>query len=109
MISPFILVTFNHTILRVLWEDLLLGFGIATFSLCRLLARRNGEIALTDWFLTALGLLTLINPVLYSYFDMKTAAWNNLIIGGVILLLAIFQDWQDSDAGHWHPWHHRLH
>ena len=109
MISPFILLTLNHTILKVLWEDLLLGFGIATFSLCRLLARRKDEIALADWFVTALGFLTLINPFLYSYFNAKMAVWNNLTIGGIIFLLAIFQDWQDSDGAHWHPGPHIFH
>jgi len=109
MISPLILVTLNHKILRVLWEDLLLGFGIATFSLCRLLARHKGEIAFADWFLTALGFLTLINPFLYSYLNLKIAAWNNLAIGGVILSLAIFQDWQDSEANHWPMEHHIFH
>ena len=106
MISPFILVALNHTILKVLWEDLLLGFGIAAFSLCRLLARRKGEIAFADWFLTALGFLTLINPFLYSYFNLRMAAWNNLAIGGIIFVLAIFQDWQDSDIAHGHPGRH---
>ena len=109
MISPFILVTLNHTILKVLWEDLLLGFGIATFSFCRLLARRKGEIALADWFVTALGFLTLINPFLFSYFNAKMAVWNNLTIGGVIFLLAIFQDWQDSEGAHWHHGRHIFH
>ena len=64
MISPFVLVTLNHTILKTLWEDLLLGFGIAAFSLCRLLSRKEDEIALSDWFVTALGFITLINPFL---------------------------------------------
>jgi hypothetical protein len=106
MISPFILILLNHTILKILWEDLLLGFGIATFSLCRLLARRESEIALADCFVTALGFLTLVNPFLYSYFSSKTAAWNNLAIGGIVLLVALFQDWQDDTAGHWHPGQH---
>ncbi len=95
MISPFVLVTLNHGILKILWEDLLLGFGIATFSLCRLLARGEGEIVILDWLITALGFLTLVNPFLYRYFNMKFAAWNNLSIGGVILLLAVLQDWKD--------------
>ena len=109
MTSPFFLVFLNHNILKILWEDLLLGFGIATFSLCRLLARRDGEIALTDWFVTALGFLTLINPFLYNYFNLRTAAWNNLMIGGVILLVALFQDWHDSDASHWQSGGHIFH
>jgi len=109
MISPFILVAENRTILKVLWEDLLLGFGIATFSLCRLLARRKGEIAFADWFVTALGFLTLINSFLYHYFNLKLAAWNNLAIGGIILLVAIYQDYRDSDMVDYHPGHHVFH
>jgi hypothetical protein len=98
MISPFVLVTLNRSILKTLWEDLLLGFGIATFSLCRLFSRKEDEIALSDWFVTTLGFLTLINPFLYSYFKLKAAAWNNLSVGALVLLLAIYQDWQDADA-----------
>ena len=36
MVSPFVLAILNLRVLQVLWEDLILGFGIATFSLCRL-------------------------------------------------------------------------
>lgn len=97
MISPFILIAANHAILKTLWEDLLLGFGIATFSLCRLLARRKSEIALADWFVTALGFLTMINPILYRYFNLKFATWNNLALGTIILMAAIIQDYQDSE------------
>ena len=86
MISPFVLVTLNRSILKTLWEDLLLGFGIAAFSLCRLLSRKEDEIALSDWFVTALGFITLINPFLYSYFKLKAAAWNNLGVGALVLL-----------------------
>lgn len=106
MISPFALVLLNRSALKILWEDLLLGFGIATFSLCRLLARRDGVIVALDWLVTALGFLTLINPFLYRYFNMKLAAWNNLSIGAVVLLLALLQDWKDSNHGNWTELHH---
>jgi hypothetical protein len=109
MASPFILLLLKHSILKVLWEDLLLGFGIATFSLCRLLARRESVIAFADWFIAAFGFLTLINPFLYSYFNLRTAAWNNLAIGAVVLLVALFQDWHDSDASHWYSGGHIFH
>ena len=98
MISPFVLVTINHAILRTQWEDLLLGFGIAAFSLCRLFSRKNDEIVFSDWLMTALAFLTLVNPFLYRYFKLKVAAWNNLGVGMLVLLLAIYQDWQDSSA-----------
>ncbi len=96
MLSPFVLAILNRTIFKVLWDDLILGFGIAIFSLCRLLSRRHEEIAIADWVVTTLGILTIINPFLFSYSNVSVAAWNNVIIGGVVLLLAAYQDWKDS-------------
>jgi SPW repeat len=60
------------------------------------LSRRREEIAIADWIVTALGFLTLANPFLYSYFNMTVAAWNNVIIGSVVFVLAAYQDWKDS-------------
>jgi hypothetical protein len=97
MIAPFVLSLLNKAVVRVLWEDLILGFGIATFSLCRILSRRAPEIAIADWIVTALAFLTLINPVLYAYFRLPAAAWNNVVIGSSVFLLAAYQDWKDSD------------
>jgi SPW repeat len=98
MLSPFVLAFLNQAVFKVLWEDLILGFGIATFSLCRLLSRRSEEIAIADWIVTALGFLTFVNPFLYSYYNVTVAVWNNVIIGSVVFLLAAYQDWKDSDA-----------
>ncbi|MGH8546785.1 MAG: SPW repeat domain-containing protein [Gammaproteobacteria bacterium] len=100
MISPFALVFVNHHIFEVLWEDLILGFGIATFSLCRLLSRRKGEIVLADWLVTALAFLTLVNPFLYSYANAPLAKWNNLVIGGIVFILAVYQDRKDEHSMH---------
>jgi hypothetical protein len=96
MISPFILVFVNRRVLGVLWEDLLLGFGIATFSLCRLLSHRRGQIVFADWLVVTLGFLTLINPFLYNYSNAHLAKWNNWIIGGIVFILALYQDWKDE-------------
>jgi len=95
MLSPFVLELVNRIVVKVLWEDLILGFGIATFSLCRLLSRRGEEIALADWIITALAFLTLVNPFLYSYSNVKVAVWNNVIIGSFVFLLSVYQDWKD--------------
>src|SRR5262245_8038071 len=78
------------------WEDFILGIGIATFSLCRLSSRRVA--ALADGLVGALGLITLINPILYHYFNAKVAAWNNLTVGFVVFILAIYQDRKDSET-----------
>jgi hypothetical protein len=98
MVSPFILALINRRALPVLWEDLILGFGIATFSLCRILSRRKSEIIFADWLVAILGLLALINPFLYTYSNAPLARWNNLIIGGVVFILAVYQDWKDETA-----------
>lgn len=96
MISPFALVFANRRIFGVLWEDLILGFGIATFSLCRIVSRRKGEIVFADWLVMALAFMTLLNPFLYSYKDAPLAKWNNVVIGGIVFSLAVYQDWKDE-------------
>jgi signal transduction histidine kinase len=107
MLFPFVLTFLNQVVFNVLWEDLILGFGIATFSLCRLFARRSEEITMADWIVTGAGLLTFVNPFLYSYYNVTVAAWNNVIIGGVVFLLAAYQDWKDSDAPPVKQRHHK--
>ena len=96
MASPFVLMLVNPDVFRLLWEDFILGFGIATFSLCRLASRRVAAFA--DGLVGALGLITLINPILYHYFNVKVAAWNNLMVGSVVFVLAIYQDRKDSES-----------
>ena len=97
MLAPFILSLIDKSVVRVLWEDLLLGFGIAVFALCRMLSRRTQEIAIADWIVTALASLTLLNPILYGYFSLPAAAWNNIVTGAAAFLLAVYQDWKDAD------------
>lgn len=96
MASPFVLVFLNHGVFRLLWEDLLLGFAIATFSLWRLMSPRSA--VLTDFLVMALGLTTLLNPILFNYYNVKIAAWNNLAVGFVVLILAVYQDRKDSES-----------
>jgi hypothetical protein len=96
MLALFILSLINKSVRGVLWEDLLLGFGIAAFALCRTLSRRAEEIAITDSIVTALASLTLLNPILYGYFRLRAAAWNNIVIGAAVFLLAVYQDWKDG-------------
>jgi hypothetical protein len=109
MLSPFVLAFLNQVVFKVLWEDLLLGFGIATFSLCRLVSRRSEEITIADWIGTALGFLTLVNPFLYNYYNVTVAIWNNLIIGSVVFFLAAYQDRKDSHASAMNHRDHKAH
>ena len=100
MISPFVLRELYPKVFRVTWEDLILGFLIAVFSFARLLSRRNQEILLSDWAVTTIGLLTLLNPLLYNYYGVTLAVWNNLVVGALIVLLAAFIDWKDTPHQH---------
>jgi SPW repeat len=94
MISPFVLALLSQSTFRVLWEDFLLGFGIAIFSFWRLSSRTGAAFA--DFMMMALGLTTLLNPILYHYFNVEVAAWNNVAVGAVVFILAIYQDRKDS-------------
>ena len=70
MISPLVLALLNQRMFRVLWEDFLLGLGIATFSFWRLWSRTGAVFA--DFMMMALGLITLLNPLLYHYFNVES-------------------------------------
>jgi len=96
MISPFVLELVNRRVFRVGWEDFLLGFGIATFSLCRLSSGKGA--APLDFVTMALGLTTLLNPIVYHYFNVKAVAWNNLVVGSMVLILAIYDHRQNSES-----------
>lgn len=98
MVSPLALGIVYRRVFRVLWEDFILGFLIAIFSLGRLLSHQNDAILITDWLVTALGILTLINPLLYHYYNITLATRNNLVIGSAVFFFAGYVDWKDF---HW--------
>jgi hypothetical protein len=106
MISPFALLPLYRGVFRVTWEDFIFGFLIAVFSLCRLASHSGGEILLSDWVITTTAVLTLLNPLLYDYYGIRLATWNNLLVGGIVFLLSMVQDWIDSDAFTWDGRHH---
>ena len=46
----------------------------------------------------ALGLTTLLNPFLYHYFNIEVVAWNNVVVGSMVLFLAIYEDYKNSES-----------
>lgn len=94
MISPFVLELITRRAFSAGWEDFLLGFGILAFSLCRLTSLKGAEF--WDVLIMGLGLTTLLNPILYHYFNVRVVAWNNLLVGSIVLILAIYADRKNS-------------
>ena len=90
MIAPFVFELVNRRAIIVGWEDFLLGFGITIFSVCRISSRTGAE--LWDFIIMALGLTTLANPVVYHYFNVKVVAWNNVVVGSMVVILALYED-----------------
>lgn len=95
MNSPFVVRLFYLGAIKVTWVDFILGFAIAAISLARLFSHETEEILLTDWVVTALAVLTVLNPLLYNYYGITLATVNNLLIGGAVCLLSVFLDWND--------------
>jgi hypothetical protein len=60
---------------------------IAISSLSRLFSHSHEEIMFTDWVVTITGILTPISAFLYNYYGVTLATWNNLLVGGAVLLL----------------------
>jgi hypothetical protein len=94
MISPFVLELVSQRSFLFGWEDFLLGFAIVTFSLCRLVSRSGAE--LWDFLIMGLGLTTLLNPIIYHYLNVRVVAWNNLLVGSMVLILALYADRKNS-------------
>ena len=93
--SPFAVRFLYPGTFRITWVDFIFGFFIAAISLARLFSHTEEEILITDWMVTSVAVLTLINPILYNYYGVTFATLNNLVIGGAVCLLAIYLDWRD--------------
>lgn len=96
MASPFVLRLIYQGTFEVTWVDFIFGFFIAVISYARLLSYTEEEILLTDWMITAVAVLTVLNPLLYNYYGTNLASLNNMIVGGAVVLFAGYVDWKDS-------------
>jgi hypothetical protein len=97
MLSPFVLRLLYKGVFKTTWEDFIFGFCIAIISFGRVFSHTSEEILVTDWIVTIMGVLTFINPLLYNYYGVTLATLNNLLIGGMVCLFAIYVDWKDSE------------
>lgn len=87
--APFALL--YRGISSTLWEDVIVGLLIAGFSLWRVLSSETAEMATVSWIVAGLGIWTLITPFVLHYNGNTTAMGNNVGVGVVVAVLAVYQ------------------
>ena len=86
--APFALV--YRGIQAALWEDVVAGFLIAVFSLWQATSTKAEQTESANWIVGALGLWALISPYVLHFSATTMALWNNVIVGAVVAIFAIW-------------------
>ncbi len=93
--APFVLL--YRGIRTALWDDVVVGILLAAYSLWR--ALEIEELTVSNWIVGALGLWALVSPFALHFSSMTTAMWNNVIVGALVTIVAI---WLGAS-----PWYHQ--
>ena len=88
LLAPF---TFGyaHVVSAALWEDAIVGGLIAILALWRAVAVKAENTIGIALVTAGLGLWSLIAPIALSYHSLTSAAWNDMIVGIVVAILAL--------------------
>jgi hypothetical protein len=70
----------------VAWNAYVVGIIIAVAAFAALVAFQRWE----EWLKAALGAWLIISPWVISYGDFRTAMWNHIVVGALVLILAIW-------------------
>src|SRR5262249_28706003 len=88
---------------NALWEDVIVGFLIAVFSLWQAISTETEQAKAANWIVGVLGLLALISPYVLQFSGTVTALRNNVAVGAAVTILAI---WLSADLErHQHSLH----
>jgi len=79
---------------NALWEDVIVGFLIAVFSLWQAISTETEQAKAANWIVGVLGLLALISPYVLQFSGTVTALRNNVAVGAAVTILAI---WLSAD------------
>ncbi|HEY1268538.1 MAG TPA: SPW repeat protein [Candidatus Binatia bacterium] len=102
IISPFVLL--YRGLSQALWDNVIVGIIIAILAIWRALAEETEGMTVISWVLALLGLWTLISPFVLGYAQARNAMVNNVIVGIVVGILAI---WRGSVTSAAQPLHQR--
>lgn len=89
IVSPFALL--YRGISEALWDNVIVGVCVAVLAVWRAVARETEDLAGVSWIMALLGLWTLVSPFLLGYSRMREAMWNDVVVGIVIGVLAIYR------------------
>lgn len=89
IIAPFSLA--YAAVTAAVYEDVILGIVVASLALWRALARETPEMAYVSWTVAVGGLWVLIAPFALGYNATTAAAYNDVIVGLAVLILATWR------------------
>ena len=88
IVAPFIL---GYTATTVaLWNAIIIGAVLAVLAVWAALTDNEGNVKALNWVNGILGLWLLVAPFILSYSAVAAAMWNDVIIGIVVTVLAIW-------------------
>ncbi len=102
IISPFVLVFRGVT--QALWDNVIVGIVIAILAIWRALAEESEGMTVISWVLALVGLWTLISPFVLGYSQTRNAMVDDVIVGIIVGILAI---WRGSVTSASQPLHQR--
>lgn len=85
IVAPFILGTNSST--AVLWNDIILGIVVVVMAGTRL---SNVQITWPSWVNVIAGLWLIIAPFVLGYSTMANARYEDIIVGIVVALVALW-------------------
>lgn len=100
IVAPFALL--YRGMQTALWEDMVVGFLIAVFSLWQAISTETEQTKAANLIVGALGLWALVSPYVLQFSGTILALWNNVIVGAAVTILAI---WLTADLER-HQHHH---
>jgi uncharacterized membrane protein YdfJ with MMPL/SSD domain len=101
IVSPFVLL--YRGISQALYDNIIVGILVAILAIWRALAEETDGMTVVSWVMALLGLWTLISPFVLGYSQTRNAMVNDVIVGIVVGILAI---WRGSVTSAAHPAHH---
>ena len=89
IVSPFVLL--YRGITNALWDNVIVGIIIAILAIWRAVAAETEGMTGVSWLMALLGLWTLISPFVLGYSHTQNAMVNNVIVGIIVGVLAIWR------------------